>query len=514
MKKDFLLIAAVYLLACTAVLPFVKWYVDNPDSLQYVSIAHHILGGRWALAVNGYWSPLISWMLVPFIYIFDDGIIAFKYLQMAIGVYVIAKWLSFLSLTEIEDKWKRVLGFAIIPFVISYSLNNLTPDLLFVGILFALIVAIIRWLEKQSDGQKIGQLGALLYLTKAFALPLFIFLFAITYWMKDERLTKATVKKIIYPFILISGIWILCLSIKYGKFTISESAKFNFTYEVAPIVGKDTQLPVLGNGLLKPANDFAVSAWEEPASQVRLTSLDPIHDLSYYGKVVKRNVLSIYYHDFRHQIGSVFLLLFVIYLIRKKKEKRIPVWVIISLLVIVGLYFGYSLILVHERYIWICSLLFLPTTFFFVKETFPNIGLKQFVEIGLIAFLLFAIKRPMKEVILCGDRSVNKLQLFHTFISPMESMEVFYRKDKQLHDDIEKLKRIIPESSNFASIRNFNPERDGYASSLLIAYELHGKYWGQTQERDSTFKGYLVRWKEEVGEKVFDSDGGVKVYRR
>ncbi len=238
MKKDFLLIAAVYLLACTAVMPFVKWYVDNPDSLQYVSIAHHILGGRWALAVNGYWSPLISWMLVPFIYIFDDGIIAFKYLQMAIGVYVIAKWLSFLSLTEIEDKWKRVLGFAIIPFVISYSLNNLTPDLLFVGILFALIVAIIRWLEKQSDGQKIGQLGALLYLTKAFALPLFIFLFAITYWMKDERLTKATVKKIIYPFILISGIWILCLSIKYGKFTISESAKFNFTYEVAPIVGK------------------------------------------------------------------------------------------------------------------------------------------------------------------------------------------------------------------------------------------------------------------------------------
>ncbi|MBK8364923.1 MAG: hypothetical protein IPL24_15040 [Bacteroidetes bacterium] len=66
MKKDSLLIIALYLLACMAVMPFVKWYVDNPDSLQYINVVQHILDGRFSLAVNGYWSPLISWFLLPF----------------------------------------------------------------------------------------------------------------------------------------------------------------------------------------------------------------------------------------------------------------------------------------------------------------------------------------------------------------------------------------------------------------------------------------------------------------
>ncbi len=163
MKKDFLLIVAIYLLACLGVMPYVKWYVDNPDSLQYINIAHHILDGRLTLAINGYWSPLITWFLAPFILIFNDGIIAFKYLQMAIGVFVIRKWLIFLVFVDVEEKWKRVLGFVIFPFIVSYSLLNLTPDLLFVGILFALIIELIRWLDKQTDGSSLGKSGSIVF---------------------------------------------------------------------------------------------------------------------------------------------------------------------------------------------------------------------------------------------------------------------------------------------------------------------------------------------------------------
>ncbi|MBK6988564.1 MAG: hypothetical protein IPH33_10215 [Bacteroidetes bacterium] len=59
---------------------------------------------------------------------------------------------NFLVFVDVEEKWKRVLGFVIFPFIVSYSLLNLTPDLLFVGILFALIIELIRWLDKQTDG--------------------------------------------------------------------------------------------------------------------------------------------------------------------------------------------------------------------------------------------------------------------------------------------------------------------------------------------------------------------------
>ena len=529
MKKDFLLIVAIYLLACLGVMPYVKWYVDNPDSLQYINIAHHILDGRLTLAINGYWSPLITWFLAPFILIFNDGIIAFKYLQMAIGVFVIRKWLIFLVFVDVEEKWKRVLGFVIFPFIVSYSLLNLTPDLLFVGILFALIIELIRWLDKQTDGSSLGKLGALLFLTKSFGLPLFIFLFCFVIWMKDERIPKITLKKILLPFGTVAGLWIILLSIKYGKITVSESAKFNFTYEVAPTVGKQVQLPVLGNGLLKPANDFAISAWEEPASQIALTPLDPFHDFSFYISVVNRNLQSIYFHDFRNQLGWVFVFFLIVYLIRKKSHEVIPLWIKISLLVICTMYFGYSLILVHERYIWICTLHFIPMIFFFIDKIFASFlstriseikkiqATKRISEIKLIILipvLTLCIKRPAKEVLMCGDRDVNTLQLYHAFRSPIETMSIFYRPDLKLHDDIEKLKRIIPHNSNIASIKNVDPERDGYASTLLIAYECKSKYFGQTFEADSTFKGYLVSWKEEAGEKVFDSDGGVKLYLR
>lgn len=529
MKKDFLLIIAIYILACLGVMPYVKWYVDNPDSLQYINIAHHILDGRLTLAVNGYWSPLITWLLAPFILIFSDGIVAFKYLQMAIGIFVIRKWLLFLVFVDIEIKWKRFLGFVIIPFMVSYSLLNLTPDLLFVGILLSLIVELIRWLDKQSDGSKIGKLGAGLFLTKSFGLPLFIFLFCFVIWMKDERIPKFTLKKILLPFGTISLVWIILLSVKYGKFTISESAKFNFTYEVAPTPGKTVQLPVLGNGLLEPSNNHAISAWEEPASQIQLTPLDPIGDFSYYLSIVNRNLQSIYFHDFRNQIGWVFIFFFIIYLIRKKADDTIPLWIKISLLVICTLYFGYSLILVHERYIWICTLLFIPMIVFFIDKIFASFPLSGIGEINiiqatkriseiklilLIPVLILCIKRPAKEVLMCGDRDVNALQLYHAFRSPIETMSIFYRPDIKLHDDIEKLKRIIPQNSNIASIKKTDPERDGYASTLLVAYECKSKYFGQTFEVDSTFKGYLVSWKEEAGEKDFDSEGGVKVFRR
>ncbi|MBP6532352.1 MAG: hypothetical protein KA285_03660 [Bacteroidia bacterium] len=514
MKKDFLLIVAIYLLACLGIMPFVKWYVDNPDSLQYINIAHHILDGRLTLAINGYWSPLITWLLAPFILIFSDGIVAFKYLQMAIGIFVIRKWLMFLVFVDVVEKWKRVLGFVITPFIVSYSLLNLTPDLLFVGILFALIIEFIKWLEKQTDGSSLGKLGGLLFLTKSFGLPLFIFLFCFVIWMKDERIPKLTLKKILLPFGTISIIWIILISVKHGKFTISESAKFNFTYEVAPTLGKTVQLPILGNGLLKPANDHALSAWEQPASQIQLTPLDPIGDFPYYLSIINRNLQSIYFHDFRNQLGWVFIFFFIIYLIRKKSDDVIPLWTKISLLVICTMYFGYSLILVHERYIWICTLLFIPLIIYFIDKSVPTKKISEIKLILLILVLTLCIKRPSKEVLMCGDRDVNTLQLYHAFRSPKETMSIFYRPDEKLHDDIEKLKRIIPHNSNIASIKKADPERDGYTSTLLIAYECKSKYFGQTFEADSSFKGYLVSWKEEVGEKVFDSDGGVKVYLR
>jgi len=34
-----------------------------PDDISYLEIARNYAAGRWSLAINSYWSPLLSWML-------------------------------------------------------------------------------------------------------------------------------------------------------------------------------------------------------------------------------------------------------------------------------------------------------------------------------------------------------------------------------------------------------------------------------------------------------------------
>ena len=36
------------------------------DEISYINIAHAYALGHWENAVNGYWSPVFSWLMTPF----------------------------------------------------------------------------------------------------------------------------------------------------------------------------------------------------------------------------------------------------------------------------------------------------------------------------------------------------------------------------------------------------------------------------------------------------------------
>jgi hypothetical protein len=213
-------------------------------------------------------------------------------------------------------------------------------------------------------------------------------------------------------------------------------------------------------------------------------------------------------------MGMIFLAAMIFFFVTKRNDEIFPLWIKISLISMLAVYLGYTLILVHERYIWICSLLFIPMTAFFILRNIANPRIKQIVEIVLVLVILFSIKKPAKQVLLCGDRNVNAVQFYHTFRSPKETLENSYRKDAELHNDIERLKKIIPKDSRFASIIREEKERDGYSCAQLIAYECEGKYYGQTVSADDSFKGFLISWNEETGELVYGSESGLRVYRK
>ena len=59
----------------------------NPDGLSYMRIAQYYLSGQTALMVSGYWGPLLSWLIVPWLLVFDDPLHA-AHAAMAVSAVV------------------------------------------------------------------------------------------------------------------------------------------------------------------------------------------------------------------------------------------------------------------------------------------------------------------------------------------------------------------------------------------------------------------------------------------
>ena len=533
MKKRYLFSCIFYLFAAAIIFPYIRWYADNPDTFQYLAIANKYLLGDWAYAVNGYWSPLISWLLTIPLLFFTDQLLAFKNLQVLIGLYTLWQWLSLLDKTTLNKTTKNILEFSIIPFLLDYSLLNCTPDLLFMGLLFKLINLLLSGsiFTNKSLAVQTGLTGGLLYLTKAFGFPFFIVFISIIIFFeikKNDRIKTEwkNVVRLYGVFFLVSFIWIVTLSFHYNHFTISEAARFNMSREAAPLPGRPASLPVLNKGLFAPL-EHSYSAWESPGEYVSNEKVTLFNSTSDYLKIVKRNLLSIYYFDFSHQTGIVFLFLLLLFIIVNGfrelfKEK----WVLILLLFIFLLYGGYSLILVHSRYTWINNLLMLILSVYFIQSIFIKKGFKFIVSVFFLSVLLLAVKRPVKEILFSTDSDYPALWLFNAMKHPVTTMRIFYRSDIELHNVIEDIKSTNMLSGNVASLKMVGKDRDPYTRSLQVAQILKCRYYGQLDDElnfslqeDELIKmdiDYLITWENtEWGNKepiYYSEETGTRIY--
>src|SRR5438876_2772461 len=59
----------------------------NPDGGSYINIAHLYAIGDFHDAVNGYWAPLISWLLVPFLLVNFQPVFAYQLLSLIISFF-------------------------------------------------------------------------------------------------------------------------------------------------------------------------------------------------------------------------------------------------------------------------------------------------------------------------------------------------------------------------------------------------------------------------------------------
>ena len=484
----------LYVLSLAAVLPYAFCYVNNPDAYQYISIARKIAEGHFSLSINGYWSPLISWLMSVPIFFGIGSIAAFKLVQVLIGFFTIKAWLRLLEFFGFENWNRKILGLVIIPFVLNYSILNPTADLLFLTLLLFVLNVFLQneWMNSRRASVKLGLLGACLYFAKAFGFPLFIALLLLTiifsFFEKDKRGTIKKMLPVFVVFISMSSLWILHISIKYHGFTISKAAQFNLSREVAPLPGQIMQLPVLSGSLLHPPDPYAISAWESPGDPVGLTPISPLSsktDSEYHRLIITRNLASIWYNDFRSQIGFIFsFMLFGFVVFRNRKTVKLNRPVLFLFFTLVLIYLGYALILVHPRYIWICSwILMLLSVWMWEKLSIDKPWTNDLKRFVVILILLLAVKRPVKEILFTEDSDMPLLWIGKGITHPFETMSITYRPEKFLQKAVDDLKKLPDFKGSFASLNSANGERHAYSSSLFIANEFGEQYFGPLNEK-------------------------------
>ena len=242
----------------------------NTDAIAYMRVGDYWASGNLEFAINGYWGPLLSLLMVPFLWLGIEPLIAGK-LVMLISSLVFFHGSQFLT----RSAGFRLLDELIIAVVLALLLpvwmtRQLTPDLLVSGLaIYAISFGISpKWLNCRRHAIGSGLFWGLAYLAKAVALPFGILtslLLALCWRFTALKYRVLAWKQFAFSFgifVAVSLPLIITLSIKYGSATFSTSGRIAHA-----IVGPDNDNPAphpFGNTVYIPESG-RVTAWEDPS---------------------------------------------------------------------------------------------------------------------------------------------------------------------------------------------------------------------------------------------------------
>ncbi len=130
---DIIVILIIYFVLAGFSLRYFQYKIAG-DEISYIDIAHAYAEGHWGNAINGYWSPLFSWLMAPFILLFGFKPLYGVYISKTVCILI--GFLTFFSVRRLSQTFtidkmvERALLFALIPAVVYFSLLYNTPDLI------------------------------------------------------------------------------------------------------------------------------------------------------------------------------------------------------------------------------------------------------------------------------------------------------------------------------------------------------------------------------------------------
>jgi hypothetical protein len=459
MKRDFYTFGKsipflIYIIAGILCFPFFMYQI-NPDGVCYISIAKNYAAGNFHDAINGYWSPLISWVMAPFLSMGFDALITFKVINLIIGLGCLFQLAKVVDKLIPDEKVKGLNVLIVSSFSLAIAdcaLSVITPDLL---ASFILLIYINLILEKKILKYKIllAFIGALMFLAKAYFFWFFIVHLA-TYiiFSRVSSSSNKSIKSyllIAFFFLLIIMPWELALYSKYDKLVISLAAKYDHA-----MMATGKLVNTYENELTGIPNKNAVSAWEDISLVYNYedwSTFESIENLSRQLGFGLNYIKDFLLYIIIWPILLVSIIGSLIYIFYKRKIKQIssdPVFEIFTLSVIyTG---GYAAFFFEPRYLWGILFMNLIIAYYFLNKISVSLSFSRLRRYTLFAcvFILINIP-PLKEIKGFIINVPGKIEKTHS----------------------EELKQIIPKGSNVASY-SFGEAR--YVSYYLGLHDFGG----------------------------------------
>ena len=476
-KLDISIVILIIVIAIYSVLCLTKHQHIRvtADSMLYFSIAHKYLAGDLQNAINGYWGPLLAWLILPFLYFGSSDVFTINTLNLIFGV------LTIIGVWKLSDRFEttgKIRGFVMIsllPIVLKFSLVQPMDFLLVCILIFYLgIVYNGDYPKKISSGVLSGILGALAYFTKAYAFPFFIVHFFIMNMLHYFRnIVKEDRRKVLRNslagfvlFFLISGAWIMIISNKYGHFTFSTMRDTNFNAPGPEAMGEGLEfgVPVFSEGFFAPPNDTAFVVWEDP-SYLRgepWSAWQSWNHFKHFVRLTLKNVsdgLKIF--ESFSALSVAIIIIYILFLTFNWGKELLANGVLLYPLFTIILFSGgYLLFHFEERYVWLSNILLLlmggyVLTMLFQKEFFSSDVRKNIL---IVFFAISFIFTPSKYVIQAGRGGIDT--------------DMYYMSNDLKQYNIE---------GNIASNREYS-SHDAWHKTFRLAYWLKSRYYGQARE--------------------------------
>jgi len=401
-------------------------YHLGADGISYISIAAKYTYGDWWNAINGYWSPLYSWLIAPILILIGYNHYYASYLtrvvSFIVGFFAIIGMSRLCTTFNLNNSFKIFVLMTSVPMILFFSVYFDTPDLLVLCLLVYYFSFIFNenYSNNSLNGVICGLLGGIGFLSKTYIFPFFLVhftFFNFLYYFKGVNINKRRVKRNLIlgliVFLAISSLWIVTLSSKYDRLTIGTTTEYNHA-----VTGPEYPThPVYFMGLIKPPNNSATSTWEEP-SLVNLSDWSPFESWEYFEYQVAlisgnlfRFAIFIEYYSILSMVIIILILYFIFKPGIKKSAKHRLIYLTITMLIYSS---GYLIIHVQDRYIWPVIMLLMFCGFYLIDIVHEKNKLSLKLKIVLIILMLSFIFAPLCELISYPDSDNSTFALSKT----------------------------------------------------------------------------------------------------